>query len=112
MSDELYSNVLNDIVAILNEDTALSRDKKIHEIMRAFIMGLCGDPGISMLDNIFAVGIAQNVFKPNIANTSWMIISALLGFTISSIENQLHLTDNFNQLVDDFVQILLGGILQ
>ena len=131
MSDELYSNVLN--------DTALSRDKKIHEIMRAFIMGLCGEPemvkaimysginvifandsdnstpnnpGISMLDNIFAVGIAQNVFKPNIANTSWMIISALLGFTISSIENQLHLTDNFNQLVDDFVQILLGGILQ
>ena len=139
MSDELYSNVLNDIVAILNEDTALSRDKKIHEIMRAFIMGLCGEPemvkaimysginvifannsdnstpnnpGISMLDNIFAVGIAQNVFKPNIANTSWMIISALLGFTISLIDNQLHLTDNFNQLVDDFVQILLGGILQ
>lgn len=28
MSDELYSNVLNDIVAILNEDTALSIDKK------------------------------------------------------------------------------------
>lgn len=107
--------------------------------MRAFIMGLCGEPemvkaimysginvifandsdnstpnnpGISMLDNIFAVGIAQNVFKPNIANTSWMIISALLGFTISLIDNQLHLTDNFNQLVDDFVQILLGGILQ
>ena len=128
MSDELYSNVLNDIVAILNEDTALSIDKKIHEIMHAFIMGLCGEPemvkaimysginvifannsdnstpnnpGISMLDNIFAVGIAQNVFKPNIANTSWMII-----------DNQLHLTDNFNQLVDDFVQILLGGILQ
>lgn len=139
MSDELYSNVLNDIVAILNEDTALSIDKKIHEIMRAFIMGLCGEPemvkaimysginvifandsdnstpnnpGISMLDNIFAVGIEQKVFKPNIADTSWMIISALLGFTISSIENQLHLTDNFNQLVDDFVQILLGGILQ
>ena len=41
-----------------------------------------------------------------------MIISALLGFTISLIDNQLHLTDNFNQLVDDFVQILLGGILQ
>uniref|UniRef100_UPI00336A1EA2 TetR/AcrR family transcriptional regulator n=1 Tax=Enterocloster aldenensis TaxID=358742 RepID=UPI00336A1EA2 len=32
MSDELYSNVLNDIVAIQNEDTELSIDNKIHEI--------------------------------------------------------------------------------
>lgn len=139
MSDELYNNILNNILAVLNEDTALSADKQVHDIMRTFIMGLCSEPemvkaimysgvnvifandsehstpnnsGISMLDNIFDDGIAQNIFKPNIANTSWMIISALLGFTISSIENQLHLTDNFNQLADDFVKILLGGILQ
>lgn len=139
MSDELYSKVLNNVVTILNEDTVMSVDKKVHKIMRALIIGLCGEPemvkailysgvnvifandsddstpnnsGISMLDNIFADGIAQNVFRPNIVNTSWMIVSALLGFTISSIENQMHLTDNFSQLIDDFVNILLGGMLQ
>lgn len=139
MSDELYNKVLNNVVTILNEDTVMSVDKKVHKIMRALIRGLCGEPemvkailysgvnvifandsddstpnnsGISMLDNIFADGIAQNVFRPNIVNTSWMIVSALLGFTISSIENQIHLTDNFNQLIDDFVNILLGGMLQ
>lgn len=139
MSDELYNKVLNNVVTILNEDTVMSVDKKVHKIMRALIRGLCGEPemvkailysgvnvifandsddstpnnsGISMLDNIFADGIAQNVFRPNIVNTSWMIVSALLGFTISSIENQTYLTDNFNQLIDDFVNILLGGILQ
>lgn len=139
MSDELYNKVLNNVVTILNEDTVMSVDKKVHKIMRALIRGLCGEPemvkailysgvnvifandsddstpnnsGISMLDNIFADGIAQNVFRPNIVNTSWMIVSALLGFTISSIENQIHLTDNFNQLIDDFVNILLGGMLR
>lgn len=139
MSDELYNKVLDNVFTILNEDTVMSVDKKVHKIMRAFIIGLCGEPemvkailysgvnvifandsddstpnnsGISMLDNIFADGIAQNVFRPNIVNTSWMIVSALLGFTISSIENQIHLTDNFNQLIDDFVNILLGGMLQ
>lgn len=139
MSDELYNKVLDNVFTILNEATVMSVDQKVHKIMRAFIIGLCGKPemvksilysgvnvifandsddstpnnsGISMLDNIFADGIAQNVFRPNIANTSWMIVSALLGFTISSIENQIHLTDNFNQLIDDFVNILLGGMLQ
>ena len=66
MSDELYSNVLNDIVAILNEDTALSRDKKIHEIMRAFIMGLCGEP--EMVKAIMYSGI--NVIFANDSDNS------------------------------------------
>ena len=73
MSDELYSNVLNDIVAILNEDTALSRDKKIHEIMRAFIMGLCGEPEMVkaiMYSGINAVSYTHlDVYKRQISYT-------------------------------------------
>ncbi len=65
-----------------------------------------------MLDNLFADGIAQKVLKPNIANTSWMIISALIGFVMSAIENQLYKLDDFEQLVRDYVEILMGGIRQ
>jgi len=68
--------------------------------------------GIAMLDNLFADGIARKVLKPNIANTSWMIISALIGFVMSAIENQLYKLDDFEQLVRDYVEILMGGIRQ
>lgn len=139
MSDELYSKVMNDVVANINENTALSADEQVHDILRVFIKGLCGEPemvkaimysginvifanestdgkptnsGIAMFDDFIAKGIARKAFRPNIANTSWMIISALLGFVMSTIGNQLYLLDNFDQLVDDFVEILMGGIKQ
>lgn len=137
MSNELYNKVMKNIVAFLDKNADLSADKQVQDIMIVFIKVLCSEPemakaimysgmnvifsnestdgkpsnaGISMLDNIFADGIAQGVFKSNILNTSWMIVSALVGFIMSAIENQLYLLDNFDQLVDAFIEILMGGI--
>ncbi|WP_410771272.1 TetR/AcrR family transcriptional regulator [Fontibacillus sp. BL9] len=139
MSDELYRKVESNAAAIINGDATLSIDQRVHSILNVFIMSLCGEPemvkaimysgttaifaneskddkpsnsGIAMLNNFFADGIAQKVLKPNITNTSWMIISALLGFVLSAVENQLYKMDDFDQLVDDFIEILMGGIRQ
>lgn len=139
MSDELYINVESNTAAIINDNATFPIDKQVHNILSAFIRGLCSEPemvkaimysgknaifanesksdeptnsGISMLDNLIANGITQKVLKPNIANTSWMIISALLGFVMSAIENQLYKLEDFDRLVDDFVEILMGGIRQ
>jgi AcrR family transcriptional regulator len=138
MSNELYSNVESNAAAIINGNATLSIDERVHSILSVFVMSLCGEPemvkaimysgtnvifaneskadtpsnsGIAMLDNLFAEGIAQKVLKPNTANTSWMIVSALLGFVMSSIENQLYKLENFDQLVGDFIEILMGGIV-
>lgn len=139
MANELYSKVMNDMITIVNENTMSSIDEQAHDVMRIFIKGLCsesemvkaimdsginvifandspdGKPtnsGLDMFNNLIASGIAKKIFRPHIENTSWMIVSALIGFVLSSTANQLHLQDNFDQLVDNFIKILIGGMKQ
>lgn len=139
MSEELYRKVFNDVGSVIDENTVLSVDEQAHNIMCIFIKGLCSEPemvkaimfsgidvifandssdcepenaGIDMLDNLIANGISNKIFRPDAENTSWMIVSALLGFVMSSIANKLYLHDNFDQFVDAFVKILVGGIKQ
>lgn len=137
MSNELYSKVFNDVVTFINKNTVLTLEQQIQEIMCVFIKALCSEPemvkaimfsgmnvifanessnctptntGISMLDDLISNGISQKVFRPDIQNSSWMIISALLGFVMSVITNKLYRQNNFNQFIDDFVKILIGGL--
>lgn len=137
MSNELYSKVFNDVVTFINKNAVLTLEQQIQEIMCVFIKALCSEPemvkaimfsgmnvifanessnctptntGISMLDDLISNGISQKVFRPDIQNSSWMIISALLGFVMSVITNKLYRQNNFNQFVDDFVKILIGGL--
>ena len=139
MSNELYNKIVINAVATMNDNAALSIDQRVQSIFNTFVTSLCAEPemvkaiiysgvnvifsnecknstpsnsGIAKLDCILAEGIAQNVLKPNVTNTSWMIISALLGFVMSAIENKLYNLDDFDQLVDEFIKILMGGIRQ
>lgn len=66
--------------------------------------------GINMLDRLLLKGIEEEGFRPGIRGTGWMIVSALLGFVISAIENRLYLREDFNRLADDFVELLTEGI--
>lgn len=66
--------------------------------------------GIHMLDRLLIKGIEEEGFRPGIRGTGWMIVSALLGFVISAIENRLYLLGDFNRLADDFVELLTEGI--
>lgn len=137
MSDELYNKVFSNVVTFINENTMLTVEKQVREIMCLFIKGLCSEPemvkaimfsgmnvifaneasnctptnsGIDMLDKLFFNGVTQKVFRSDIQNSSWMIVSALLGFVMSAVTNKLHLHDNFDQLVDEFVKILMRGV--
>lgn len=137
MSDELYNKVFSNVVTFINENTMLTVEKQVREIMCLFIKGLCSEPemvkaimfsgmnvifaneasnctptnsGIDMLDKLFFNGVTQKVFRSDIQNSSWMIVSALLGFVMSAVINKLHLHDNFDQLVDEFVKILMRGV--
>jgi len=138
MSDQLYNKVMGDVVAVLNKEAAAPVDKQVHDILCVFIKGLCSEPemvkavmhsginvifandnigkptnpGIDMLDPLDSNGIAQKDFQPGIQNNSWMIVSALLGFVLSSFGSRLYLLDNFHKHIDDFVEILMGGFRQ
>jgi len=39
-----------------------------------------------------------------------MIISALIGFVMSAIENQLYQHEDFEPLVEEFIEIMMGGM--
>ena len=139
MSNELYNKIFSSAVTIINEKASLSVEEQTRDIMRVFIKGLCSEsemakavmlsgmnvifanenanctptnPAIEMFDNLISNGIYQKIFRPDIQHSSWMIASALLGFVLSSIANQLHLHHDFDQLADNFVNILLNGIKQ
>lgn len=136
MCDGLYSKVMRDIAAKINAAAMMPPDEKMREVLRIFIKGLCSEPemvkavmysgvnvifaddgstgtpanpGIKLLDGLISDGIAKNIFKPNTEGASWMIVSALLGFILSCIANQLHLDDTFGPFADDFIEILMGG---
>ncbi len=139
MLDGLYGKIVDDAVAILNQDASVSLDQKIHDILCGVIKSLSDEPemskailyggmnkiftsedknpyptnsGIHMLDQLFTKGIAENVVKPSIQNSSWMVISALLGFAMTAVENKIYLLPHYEQIVKDFVAILMGGVKQ
>ncbi|MGX9757110.1 TetR/AcrR family transcriptional regulator [Clostridioides difficile] len=137
MANELYGKIENHSITVMNKYSSFSVDKQIREIMLAFIKILSSNPemtkaimysgmntifasqntastptnnGIEILDELLVTGIKKKIFKPNIDNASWMLISALLGFVLCTVENQLYSLHNFPQFIDNFVDILLGGI--
>lgn len=137
MCNELYRKVMVSVISATKEDAALSIEKQVHNILIVFIKGLLSEPemvkaimysginviyanndtdelpsnpGIEMLDHLLFKGVTQKVFKPDMEGKSWMIVSALIGFVLSSIGNKLYLLEHFHKYIDDFVKILLGGI--
>lgn len=139
MSNELYTKILGSGVTFMNQNTTLTVEEQFRNMMFIFIKELCSEPemvkaimfsgmnvifvndspnctpynpGIALLDNLISNGILQKVFRPGIQNSSWMIVSSLLGFVMSSIMNQLHLHSDFDQFIDDYVNILMKGIME
>lgn len=137
MSDELYGKVMRDIAAVLNENPALPVEEQAYAVLSAFIRGLCSEPemvkaimnsgrnvifandceggtpsnaGLEMFDHFISEGIAGKVFRENLEHASWMIVSALLGFVMSSVANGLHQKENFTLLTDEFIKILMDGM--
>lgn len=134
MVNTLYQRVMIDVD---NGDNSLSLIEQIRIHMHGFVRSLCSEPemakaimssgsnfiftdtsdqdtpinpGIQRLDEILLKGVNDCIFKPCVANTSWMFISALLGFVMSAISSQLYLRKDFEQSIDDFVDILIDGI--
>ncbi|HBF8115261.1 TPA: TetR/AcrR family transcriptional regulator [Clostridioides difficile] len=137
MTNKLYNTVESNAIDIMNNCSSLPIDKQIIEIMTSFIKTLSSEPemakaimhsrmniifasentnntpsnnGIKMLDKFLSIGIEQGIFKKNIDKSSWMLISALLGFVLCVVENKLYSLHNFSQLIENFLDILVGGL--
>lgn len=136
MSNALYGKVMDAIIAE-SENSIKALDARVSGMLRILITELCNEPemakaimssesnvifadgsgagtpsnpGMELLDNLISDGIADNTFRPNMENTSWMLVSALLGFVMTSIANQLYLQDNFDRFTENFISILMNGM--
>lgn len=137
MSDELYHKVMRSVIAVMRENDSLPILQQVHDTLRIFIKELCQEPemakgvmysgvhaifsnespsenpgnsGIDLLDQLLSNGIAAKVFRPGIEHTSWMIVSAVLGFVMASISNELYVLPDFDTQINDFVDLIMGGI--
>ena len=67
--------------------------------------------GVAMLQKILLEGQKKDIFRKLDDNVSWMIITALLGFSMNAIENYLYLETDWDKKVDIFVEFLIKGLL-
>ena len=67
--------------------------------------------GINLLQQYLIKGQQQGVFRQLDENMSWMVITALIGFTIGAIENKMYLQENWKQLVHVYTEMLINGLL-
>lgn len=70
-----------------------------------------GQTGISILQDQLQRGQQQSILRPLDDNVAWMLITALLGFSMNAIENQLYHHKNWAELIDSYTTLLLKGIL-
>lgn len=137
MSNNIYSNVETNIINAISENSSLPIDQLIRKILLTFIESLLSEPeiskalmnssmniifgggdtsiapsnnGIDILTELVNTGIEQNKIKSNFNDMSWMTISALLGFVMCAIENNLYKLPNFHEISDAFLDMLLNGI--
>lgn len=138
MANELYQKIEKDAILVAEMYKDLPADARLEKILLAFVHSLVSEPevsksimlggtknvfssdkegeapdnpGISMLENLLTQGVEEGVFSPDVLGTSWMIVSALLGFVLCAIENHLYDLDQFSQYADRFVGLLIGGIV-
>lgn len=138
IGNELYHKIETASIAAAEKHSNLSVDEQLRKVLLAFIDTLVSEPemaksimlggtnaifsngkegevpdnqGLSMLDQMLILGIEQGTFSADILGTSWMIVSALLGFVLCAIENQLYKLDDFSQYANRFVNMLIGGIV-
>jgi len=69
------------------------------------------DDGILILHRFLMRGQQEGVFRKLDDNIPWMVVTALIGFTINSIENKLHFSDSWSHLVEIYADMLVRSLL-
>jgi AcrR family transcriptional regulator len=67
--------------------------------------------GNVMLQSILLQGQQESVLRELEEDISWMLITALLGFSMNAIENQLYLNKDWHTMVQTYVELLMNGLL-
>ena len=64
-----------------------------------------------MLRELLLEGRRQSVLRELDDDVPWMLLTALVGFSMNAIENQLYLDADWDRQVSVYVEILINGLL-
>ena len=138
----VYQEIMRNVQSVLQEHAQLSLDQQLKLMLEAFIEAVVSKPemgkvivssgaktmfgsssenevepeeeahGIDLLQQFLMAGEQQGIFRPLDRNVSWMVITALIGFSIGAIENKMYLQGDWKHLVHVYTEMLMNGLLQ
>jgi len=138
ISRKIYDKNISDVKAALDGCGEVSEDKKVDAAFKALLYSLADcakmgsavissgtraifgpsgesippeDNGILILNHLLLQGQQKSIFRKLDENMSWMLVTALIGFALDAIENQLHIKEEWTHLVETYVEMLVYGLL-
>ena len=138
ISRRIHDKIMHDVKVALDDSKSSSIDIQLKFMFMAFLYSIANNPemgnaviksgtgiifgpsddgisqernGVMMLRNFLAQGQQKGVFRELDDNMSWMLITALVGFSLNSIENQLYLDESWPHLVEIYADMLVRGLL-
>jgi len=138
ISRQIYRKIVGNIKIALEKNSHLPLDDQLRVAFREFMFSITSDPemgvavirsgtkaifrvegepellennGILILHSLLVQGQKENIFRRLDYNISWMLITALIGFSINAIENQFYLDKNWGDLIDTYSEMLISGLL-
>ncbi|MGX6979797.1 TetR/AcrR family transcriptional regulator [Vagococcus elongatus] len=132
---EIYEKMVMDVTNTVNKNKHLTIDKQLKYSFMQFIFSMTSYPEMgkafiksgsntmfkmksddknneNLLHQLLVKGYSEDVLRQLDSHSYWMIITALIGFGMNAIENQLYLLDNWEELVEMFVDILMYGMVK
>ena len=137
----VYREIILNVQNVIHKNTNLPIDQQLKLILESFIETIVSKPemgkviiasgpktmfgtdsredvaghgeehGLDILHQFLIRGVQQGIFRPLDENMSWMVITALIGFSIGAIENKMYLQENWKHLVHVYTEMLINGLL-
>jgi len=138
ISKHIYNHIVSDINIVLEKNNNSPIDEQATLAFRTFLYSITDnsemgkaiirsgtkaifgpedgsippeDNGIILLQNLLQKGQDESIFRKLDENMAWMLIAALIGFAINAIENQIYQRENWQGLVNTYVEMLIKGLL-
>ncbi|MCP1102877.1 AcrR family transcriptional regulator [Aequitasia blattaphilus] len=137
MADTLYYKIMLDAITLSKGYPKTTHEDQIRAQMQMFIYNFIREPemtkaimysgvnemfaarnqnsmphmsGMEIFDEQLKQGSHSMEFKPYVAGTTWMILSSMTGFIVSCLENKLYESEQFDSIVLNYINLLIGGI--
>jgi len=133
----IYQEIVSNVQQIFNENQHLRLDQQFKLALETFIETIARQPemskvivssgakamfnsdsgdedeehGVDLMQQLLVLGQQQGLFRPLDENVSWMILTALIGFSINAIENEMYNQPNWKELVHLYTEFLIHGLV-